>query len=240
MSSRVGYFKTYVLKITIAVAMTLCSYAPVNAMLLNFDQVSSGEGTLSYDGDGGSLVGTDILFETVMGTDTPDNDGVVLDISDGYLNFETGPNISEGPSIWEFESGGNFILEGTVKDENGDVIASGELLNGSWTANPYNPQVTGNQFVLILSGFGIDSKNQDLLDFYGITATNFQFVNTEISSEINMFDDKTGAFAANVTNADLVNASIPDASIMFLLGPSLLCLGLLGRRKSKTKGSNEE
>jgi len=224
--------KTYAVIIITAFLLTLYSYVPVNATSLNFDQTNN-EGILSYDGDGGSLVGTDILFETVMGVDTLLNDGVVLNIFGGTLNFETGANIIEGPSTWEFESGGNFILTGTVKDGDNE-IASGELLIGSWTANPDNPKVTGNESLLVLSGFGIDSKNQALLDFYGITATNFQFSNTEISFNVNI-DIDTGAFSGSVNNADLNNFSVPDAGIMWLLGPSLLCLGMLGRMKFKSE-----
>ena len=45
-------------------------------------------------------------------------------------------------------------------------------------------------------------------------------------------DPRTGDWEFHILNvASAVQVSVPDASIMFLLGPGLVGLGLLGRRK---------
>ena len=74
-------------------AVGMLSAAPSEGATLIFDQVNN-SGTVSYDGAGGSLIGTDIAFETIQGVGT-DND-VTIDCAGCVLNFATGPNITEG------------------------------------------------------------------------------------------------------------------------------------------------
>ena len=230
MLSRVKKLKMFAMGMAVTLMVMMYGYSPLNAATLQFDQINDG-GTISYDGSGGSLLGVDIAFDIVKGTGTPSNSGTTLVIIDGYLNFQTGSNISVGSGIWTFDSGGSFILTGTVM-LGGDTIASDTLLEGSWTGNPV---VIGSSSSLIVGGFGIDEKNPDLLEFYGIAADlTFMFANTEIAANVTSFNSSTGAFDANVTEADVTN-SVPDAAIMFLLGPSLLCLGVLGRKKYKMR-----
>jgi len=212
------WFKIYAARIAIAMVLVLCGYVPVSATpILNFDQ-DSGGGTISYDGEGGALIGSDIVFETVVGLGTSLNNGVILNITDGYLNFTTGDILTEGPSTWTFGDGGSFVLTGTAKTSGGTTIATGTLLEGYFTADPANPSVTGNGSVLVATSFGVDTKNQALLDYYGVTSSDFQFVNTEISMEDITIDADNG-FSGTVT--------------VFLLGSACL-VGFSGlRRKFK-------
>jgi hypothetical protein len=48
-----------------------------NIITFDDDDGASG-GTISYDGAGGALIGTDILFNSIIGKDTPLNDGTTL------------------------------------------------------------------------------------------------------------------------------------------------------------------
>ena len=234
-------FKSFAVTIAIAMVLVLCGYVTVSATpILNFDQ-DSGGGTIAYDGEGGALKGTNIVFETVVGLGTSSNDGVVLDIIGGDLDFTTGNNITEGPNTWwTFNGGGFFKLTGTaIETSTGGTekkIASGTLLEGHFTGDPANPSVTGNDFFLVLTSFGVDTKNQDLLDFYGITSSDFQFANTEISFSKVSIDKSNNGFSGYVTSADLSNKSIPsipDPAPAFLLGSACL-IGFSGlRRKFK-------
>ena len=212
------------------------SYVPTDATpLLGFDQLIDG-GSMSYNGSGGALIGQDIRFDSLRADDTPLNSGT-YSIENGVLNFETGANISEGPASWEFATGGFFTLTGTVIDTSSQTIASGTLLQGSFTG-PSNPMVFGSS-TLIVSAFGTDTKNQDLLNYFGLVGPLFtdlfEFANTQIGGSGVIIGD-TGAFRVDVQEADLVNSpvvSVPDCSIMFLLGPSLIGLGIISRRKSR-------
>jgi hypothetical protein len=161
MLKHVTRFKIFAGSIAIAMALVLCGYAPVSAMpILNFDQ-DSGGGNISYDGEGGALIGTDIVFDTVVSMGTLSNDGVILDIIGGDLDFTTGGNISEPGASWVFGTGGSFKLTGTAQTQASIpvVIASGILLEGHFTADPANPSVIGNEDVLVVTSFGVDTKN---------------------------------------------------------------------------------
>lgn len=194
------------------------------AIMLDFDQVIDG-GTISYDGAGGALIGTDIEFDLVQGNGTPSNDGVTLDITGGVLNFTTGNNSLEGPNLWTFGSGGTFSLSGTVTDPGagGAVVATGTLLSGSFTGSPV--AIYDGTSQINVSAFGIDEKNQDLLDYFGITGNDFVFSNTEIASS-NVVVGADGSFSGDVTEADLVNTSqeIPEPAAVAVWS----VLGLIG------------
>ncbi len=88
-------------------AIVLCIFTMLPAQaapLIDFDQVVDG-GSLSYNGTGGALIGTDISFDLVQGIDTPSEAGTELDCIGCLLNFETGTNLSEGP-LYQWRGGG--------------------------------------------------------------------------------------------------------------------------------------
>ena len=88
-------------------AIVLCIFTMLPAQaapLIDFDQVVDG-GSLSYNGAGGALTGTDIRFGLVRGTETPSEAGTELDCIGCLLNFETGTNLSEGP-LYQWRGGG--------------------------------------------------------------------------------------------------------------------------------------
>ena len=202
----------------LAVAGLLGTTAPTQAsVILEFDDTNQAGGTVEYDGAGGALVGTNIIFNQIRGFGTPANDGQRLRIQGGRLNFESGPNTSEGPAQWTFAGGGTFELTGTARlpnNQGGAVIATGTLLSGSFS----NAQVTQFGNVLFAIGTGTDEKNQDLLDYYGILSpSSFTFAQTEIS-----FEDVTvgsdGSFSGTVSNADLVNTQTPEPNSLLVWG----------------------
>src|SRR5687768_4296997 len=77
------------------------------AATITFDQIIDG-GTLSYDGAGGALVGTDISMDTITASGVP-NPGILTCVG-CVLNFTTGANTLEGPAFWNFASGGTFTI----------------------------------------------------------------------------------------------------------------------------------
>ncbi|NEO53814.1 MAG: hypothetical protein F6K54_12425, partial [Okeania sp. SIO3B5] len=86
-----------------------------NALIIEFDDVSIMGGQLSYDGEGGALIGTDILFDTISGIEHDGTFVSELECMDCKVNFETGGNILEGPPVYTFGSGGSITVTGTVK-----------------------------------------------------------------------------------------------------------------------------
>jgi hypothetical protein len=211
------------------VGATTALAATANAASLSFDEGAATQiGTVSYDGIGGALVGTGLNFTSITGDGTPLNSGVSLVCDGCLLNFETGVNISEGPSVWEFASGGSFTVTGLAKTGGGDVIANGILLQGSFTGTPL---VSGAPGTAIFTGFGVDEKHQGLLDFFGITTSDFEFATTEISLST-CTDVSVGGFDCAVQNADLENTSVvPLPAAAWLFGSALLGLAGVARRK---------
>jgi hypothetical protein len=198
---------------------------------INFDQgggAGQAGGTLSYDGEGGALVGTNIGFGALAGFDTALNAGVPLFcVPNCTLTFETGPNTSEAVGVpggvqqWTWAGGGSFTVEGTLNtasDGSGTDIATGTLLDGTFDGAF---GLIGPEGRLLVAGVGNDTKNPDLLDFYGISLLlPFRFANTEIVATGLTVGDNF-SLDGTVTNADLTNTQIPEPGTLLLLGTGL-------------------
>jgi protein with PEP-CTERM/exosortase system signal len=193
---------------------------------IHFDNQVLDGGSVSYDGAGGVLVGTDILIDTITGTGVPTPG--VLDCVGCVLNFTSGANTGEGPAVWTFAAGGTFTITGSAFD-GATLVASGTLLSGHFGPGT---TVTGIGSTLFVIGAGPDEKNPDLLAFFGVSAaTEFTFANTEISAPSAVIG-ADGSFSGDISEADVVNtSSVPDGgSTMALLGLALVGLGAARRK----------
>ena len=226
-------FKKNTMAVIAIFTAVLLSAQQAAAVSLEFIAPAGGGGTLSYGGNDGQdvLVGTNITFNEIIGIDTFLNDGVSLTIQGGRLDFETGANISEANRLdgeWIFAGGGSFMLTGTAIDGGGNIVADGQLITGTFD---------GDQSVKVGSplsrfdSFGIDTKHQGLLDFYGITDNNFEFASTQVAATGIGFSSD-GSFSGNVVEATLVNtSSVPsEGATHLMLSMSLLCLGFVHRQ----------
>jgi hypothetical protein len=221
-------------------AVTLLAASSALAEQLLFDQESPG-GTLSYDGALGSpLVGTDLVFENITGVGTPSNSGVTLELIDGRLNFTTGGNTAEPAPIYSWAGGGTFVLTAdVVEEEDGtDVIAGDDvvLLSGTFTVSGGGSAVFGivlsNQ--LVIAGGGVDGKNPELLEYFGLADGVFEFATTAISASDLDIDPATGGFTASVAEADITNTFlIPEPTGIYLLGIALAAFVNFGVRRGR-------
>lgn len=227
-----------------ALALSGATFA-ASASIISFDQrnVPDGErGEVTYGGAGGPLLGTDIVFDSISASDVPDNGGVILDCDGCSLDFTTGANQQEGSpgggvtDPWIFAGGEttSFTLNGTVLAPGGELIASGLLLGGHFTGQPF--VTSGDETSLSFKGAGIDDKNDNLLAYFGLEpGTPFEFASTVISLDEATFTSN-GGFTGSVTDADLDNertiAAVPEPEELglFALGVALLGMGMAFRR----------
>lgn len=200
------------------------------APIISFDDAAIDGGTISYNGSGGALVGIDIAIDTLRGIDTPLNSGVYACTS-CFLNFTTGTNTSEGPPVWLFGGGGVFEITGTVAAAG----ASGTLLTGTWTgAAAIGFGGVPGTFDIQFGGSGIDTKNPDLLTFFGISPTTpFSFAQTEISGGASVGSD--GSISGTVHEVDVINTAVPEPTTLGLLGAGLFGVGALLRRRRSAR-----
>lgn len=206
------------------VAVGILTAAASEGATITFDQGDADEGTVSYDGTaGGILIGTDILFTSIVGTGT-DND-TTIDCDGCFLNFNSGALISVVGNVYTFAGGGFFdVIGGSIL---GGIAAGSTLVDGEFDG-PVVVTVTSISLTMITSG--TDTKDPELLDFFFATPPGaFSFIEStiQIESEAGGVIKGPGTrFTADLAlggDADLVNSTAvavptPGTTALFLLG----------------------
>jgi hypothetical protein len=196
---------------------------------LDFGIKSPTTGSLSYTGGSAALVGSGIDVDDVVGLGTPANANVISTCSFCTLDFTTGASTGG----WNFGAGGTITITGGIDfpDATAPIPGGSTLLSGSFDSATIVDLGTGTFEFQIAGGAFTDTKNSELLAFYGLPDVLYAGgLNISFSTAAAMGD----AFDSNeLFSGDVVNQPVPLPAAVWLFGSGLLGFTMVGRRRTR-------
>jgi RHS repeat-associated protein len=138
--------------------------------VLDFIIPAPNSGSISYDGTGGPLVGTNVTVDRVVGIDTPLHPNETRNCVSCSLSFVTGSFAGYDSWTWQFGSGGWITLTGGIDLDDDGAIGAGDIPLGTVILSGlFNDGVVinpGGTF-RIAGGSLTDEKVTTLTDYFG-------------------------------------------------------------------------
>jgi hypothetical protein len=208
---------------------------PAHAASLDFNvSAPTNNGSITFSGVmGESLLGNGIEVDNVVGLGTTDNDGVTLNCLGCILEFETGGYTGSSANQWIFDNGGYVKLTGGI-DTNNDAIAdfSGDLLTGMFNEASTVQFVAGQLVFNIAAGTFADTKNPELLAFYGLPDVDYMGGMNISFLTATPADPGSGFQSTQILSGDVFNSPVPLPAAAWLFAGGLLGLAAFYRRRT--------
>ena len=211
----------------LALAFLLVPSAALADTYLDFNISAPTAGTISYDPLLGPLVGSGITVDSVVGVNTPVNAGVAIPLTNGVLNFQTGPLTGWIANNWYFGGApypGSYI---TISDDSG---TTGTTWMSGWFGEATVIAVGKGTYRVAVSSFS-DYKAPELLNFYGLGA----YSGSVLAGNFNISFAASGlppyGFTSTTIYSGDVTNPVPEPGTLALLGTGLLGIAGLIRRK---------
>ncbi len=201
------------------IIMIVCMLIPLTAVadgLIDFNIPTSTAGTLSYTGGTNPLIGAGITVNGVLGVLSPSRSGVGESITNGSLNFTSGPGVGS----WKWGAGGAISVTGGIPSlglANNSVLLSGTFTSAS--ISPLSPSL----LKIVLAGFsGVENPN--LLSFYGYSPGSSSIGSLILSPAIGLWPLGGKPFSAKgfvggtiLTAPDPAPVPIPSSLLLFVV-----------------------
>lgn len=225
--NHMSVIKASLCSLALGIALLGASTRPAMAMQLNFNIVAPTTGSISYNGTGGALIGTNIDVDNVVGLSTPANANVTSTCLSCTLNFTSGLNTSAGGGTWQFGPGGSISVTGGVDFQGSipDISLRSTLLTGTFSS----ATVSDAGVFEVTFGSFTDVKHPSLLSYYGMPGGNYDGSLTILFSAVvgpGNAINSTSLFGGSIANI----AAVPVPAAAWLFGSGLLGLYSAVRR----------
>jgi hypothetical protein len=210
----------------IATAILLSGACHARAGLIDFniDASHPAGASLGYAGGANPLVAGNLSVDSVIGLDVPLNDGSILNLTGGRLNFQTGNLTGSDASHWSFGAGGWITITTSSAIVPG---ASDVLLTGAFKSA--DVEIGSGAFKVVIASYA-NVVDDQLAGYYGIAPglawdgdLNISFMATGSPPD--------GFQSSRVLSGDVVAEAVPEPSSLLMGSIGVLGLGLFAARR---------